>query len=99
MTRMRQMTADLIFILVIRHAELVSASHSEPVLVFHRGQMLKQVQHDIWRHLLFILSFWGSLFNTDVEKVHRITEKIVLWRAAEGTTARNSSSKLGISLT
>ena len=27
--------------LVIRHAELVSASHSVPVLVFHRGQMLK----------------------------------------------------------
>jgi hypothetical protein len=32
--------------LVIRHAELVSASHSEPVLVFHSGQMLKLVQHD-----------------------------------------------------
>ena len=32
--------------LVTRHAELVSASHSEPVLVFHRGQMLKRVQHD-----------------------------------------------------
>ena len=35
-----------IFMLVIRHAELVSASHSEPVLVFHREQMLKRVQHD-----------------------------------------------------
>ena len=23
-------------------------------------------QHDIWRHLLFILSFWGSQFNTFV---------------------------------
>ena len=23
-----------------------------------RGEMLKQVQHDIWSHLLFILSFW-----------------------------------------
>ena len=35
-----------------------------------RCQMLKQVQHDIWRHLLFILSFWGSQFNTSVEKTH-----------------------------
>ena len=31
-----------------------------------RGEMLKQVQHDIWSHLLFILSFWGSQFNTYV---------------------------------
>jgi hypothetical protein len=28
-----------------------------------RCQMLKQVQHDVWSHLLFILSFWGSQFN------------------------------------
>ena len=28
--------------------------------------MLKQVQHDIWSHLLFILSFLGSQFNTYV---------------------------------
>ena len=41
MTQMRQMTTDLIFILVIRHAELVSASHREPFLVFLRGQILK----------------------------------------------------------
>ena len=26
--------------------------------------MLKQVQHDIWRHLLFIPPFWKSQFNT-----------------------------------
>ena len=81
------------------HPELVSGSVRGEGQDKARGEMLKQVQHDIWRHLLFILSFWGSLFNTDVEKVHRITEKIVLWRAAEGTTARKSSSKLGISLT
>ena len=28
------------------HAELVSASHCEPIIMHHRGQMLKQVQHD-----------------------------------------------------
>ena len=29
------------------HAELVSASHSEPFLVFLRGQILKRVQDDV----------------------------------------------------
>ena len=28
--------------------------------------MLKQVQHDIWRHLLFIPPFWKSQFDTYV---------------------------------
>ena len=32
--------------------------------------MLNSFQHDIWSHLLFILSFWGSQFNTYV-KSHR----------------------------
>jgi hypothetical protein len=32
-----------------------------------RCQMLKQVQHDIWRHLLFIPPFWKSQFNTYVQ--------------------------------
>ena len=27
---------------------------------------VKQVQHDIWSHLFFILPFWGSQFNTYV---------------------------------
>ena len=35
-----------------------------------RCQMLKQVQHDIWRHLLFILSFWGSQFKIFVKNTH-----------------------------
>ena len=34
------------------HAELVSASHREPFLVFLRGQILKQVQDD---HLLWAI--------------------------------------------
>ena len=34
------------------------------------GEILKQVQDDIWSHLLFKLSFWGSQFNTYV-KSHR----------------------------
>ena len=29
------------------HPELVSGSHREPFFVLHRGQMLKQVQHDV----------------------------------------------------
>ena len=28
--------------------------------------MLNSFQHDIWSHLLFILSFWGSQFNPSV---------------------------------
>ena len=31
----------------LRHAELVSASHCEPLLVLLRGQILKQVQDDV----------------------------------------------------
>ena len=31
------------------------------------GEILKQVQDDIWSHLLFKLSFWGSQFNTYVK--------------------------------
>ena len=66
------------------------------------GEILKQVQDDFGRFLLFLHSFWGSQFNTSVEKVHysRLTTHrskflkqawyfahlIVLWRAAEGTT-------------
>ena len=34
------------------------------------GEILKQVQDDFGRFLLFILSFWGSQFNTYV-KSHR----------------------------
>ena len=36
-----------------------------------RGEMLKQVQHDIWRHLLFIPPFWKSQFNTYVPQVKK----------------------------
>ena len=34
------------------------------------GEILKQVQDDFWRFLLFLHSFWGSQFNTYV-KSHR----------------------------
>ena len=30
-----------------RHPELVSGSHRDPPLILLRGQMLKQVQHDV----------------------------------------------------
>ena len=48
------------------HPELVSGSVRGERQEKARGEMLKQVQHDIWSHLLFILSFWGSQFNTSV---------------------------------
>gem|GEM_PF-6471815 len=48
------------------HAELVSASHREPLLFPVLGQILKQVQDDFGRFLLFLHSFWGSQFNTYV---------------------------------
>ena len=48
------------------HAELVSASVRSQGLVKARSEILKQVQDDIWRYLLLILSFWGSQFNTYV---------------------------------
>ena len=47
----------------LRHAELVSASHRESFLVLLRGQILKQVQDDFGRFLLFLHSFWSSQFN------------------------------------
>ena len=31
------------------------------------GEILKQVQDDFWRFLLFLHSFWGSQFNTYVK--------------------------------
>ena len=37
------------------HPELVSGSHREPILMLHRGQMLKQVQHD---YLLWVIVFY-----------------------------------------
>ena len=40
------------------HPELVSGSHCEPILILHRGQMLKQVQHD---HLLTTHNYIYSL--------------------------------------
>ena len=49
------------------HPELVSGSVRGERQEKARGEMLKQVQHDIWIHLLFILSFWGSQFNTSVQ--------------------------------
>ena len=48
------------------HPELVSGSVRGEGQEKARSEMLKQVQHDIWSHLLFILSFWGSQFNTYV---------------------------------
>ena len=48
------------------HPELVSGSVRGEGQEKARGEMLKQVQHDVWSHLLFILSFWGSQFNTSV---------------------------------
>ena len=48
------------------HPELVSGSVRGERQEKARGEMLKRVQHDIWSHLLFILSFWGSQFNTYV---------------------------------
>ena len=34
--------------LALCHPEFSSGSHREPLLVLLRGQMLKQVQHDVW---------------------------------------------------
>ena len=50
------------------HPELVSGSVRGEGQEKARGEMLKQVQHDIWIHLLFILSFWGRHFNISVQK-------------------------------
>ena len=49
------------------HPELVSGSVRGEGQDKARCQMLKQVQHDIWRHLLFIPPFWKSQFNTYVK--------------------------------
>ena len=38
--------------------------------------MLKRVQHDIWSHLLFILSFLGNQFNTYVGNSKIINPKL-----------------------
>ena len=48
------------------HPELVSGSVRGEGQEKARGEMLKQVQHDNWSHLFFILPFWGSQFNTYV---------------------------------
>ena len=40
------------------HPELVSGSVRGEGQEKARSEMLKQVQHDIWSHLLFIHSFW-----------------------------------------
>ena len=45
---------------------LSAVKHSSIVIILARGEILKQVQDDIRRHLLFLLSFWGSQFNTSV---------------------------------
>ena len=50
------------------HPELVSASVRGEVLILARSEILKQVQDDIWIHLLFTPSFWGRQFNTSVQK-------------------------------
>ena len=42
------------------HPELVSGSVRGERQEKARGEMLKRVQHDIWSHLLFILSFWDA---------------------------------------
>ena len=43
-----------------RHPELVSGSVRGEGQEKARGEMLKQVQHDIWSHLLFLHPFWGA---------------------------------------
>ena len=53
--------------ITVGHAELVSASHCEHILAIpFLGEILKQVQDDFGRYLLFLFSFWGTPFNTSV---------------------------------
>ena len=44
----------------------ISGSVRGEALILARSEILKQVQDDIWRHLLFLHPFWGSQFNTYV---------------------------------
>ena len=59
------------------HPELVSGSVRGEGQEKARGEILKQVQDDIWRYLLLILSFWGSQFNTSVKKHNPCAIKIL----------------------
>ena len=63
------------------HAERVSASVRGEALILARSEILKQVQDDIWRHLLFLHPFGESQFNTYVllSKYFNVRQNACLW--------------------
>ena len=63
------------------HPELVSGSHCEPILMLHRGQMLKRVQHD---HQL-----WSFVF-CDIEE-HK--KQVIEWSQTSRLITHNSQLK------
>ena len=63
------------------HPELVSGSHCEPILMLHRGQMLKRVQHD---HQL------GSFVFCDIEE-HK--KQVIEWSQTSRLITHNSQLK------
>ena len=52
--------------------------------------MLKRVQHDIWSHLLFILSFWGSQINTFVKKHSQLITHRSLLKGSKASGRREA---------
>ena len=63
------------------HPELVSGSHCEPILMLHRGQMLKRVQHD---HQL-----WSFVFCYIEEHKKQVIE----WSQTSRLITHNSQLK------
>ena len=63
------------------HPELVSGSHCEPILMLHREQMLKRVQHD---HQL-----WSFVF-CDIEE-HK--KQVIEWSQTSRLITHNSQLK------
>ena len=59
----------------VRGEKLVKGAEKIPIKA--RSEFLNQVQDDIWRYLLLILSFWGSQFNTSVKKHNPYAIKIL----------------------
>ena len=77
----------MVRIVPVRHAELVSASHSEPSLVLLRGQILKQVQDDGW-----VFRMTGSVSGPSSFVM------LNLFNFVQFAYARHSSSKLDSAL-
>ena len=64
-----------------------------------RSEILKQVQDDIWRHLLFLHPFWESQFNTYVllSKYFNVRQSTCLWPFSHQKRDFHKTPQLGVS--